>query len=121
MLAPIVALLASGCGGSSLPRLPTIPSDVDGFVQAPDALTGLDEDPPRALTLMPGDVVNLQMISGTDSAALGLTVDERGVLHVPLAGDVDVSGLSLTEAEARIETALRPFDQTVRVLSLIHI
>jgi protein involved in polysaccharide export with SLBB domain len=120
MLAPIVALLASGCGGSSLPRLPTIPSDVDGFVQAPDAeLTGLDEDPPRALTLMPGDVVNLQMISGTDSAALGLTVDERGVLHVPLAGDVDVSGLSLTEAEARIETALRPFDQTVRVTIIV--
>jgi protein involved in polysaccharide export with SLBB domain len=82
-------------------------------------LTGLDEDPPLALTLMPGDVVNLQMISGTDSAALGLTVDERGVLHVPLAGDVDVSGLSLTEAEARIETALRPFDQTVRVTIIV--
>ncbi|MCA9576284.1 MAG: SLBB domain-containing protein [Polyangiales bacterium] len=115
----VLALLTAGCG-SSLPPLPTVPSAEHGFVQAPaPELTGLDEDPPQALTLMPGDVVNLQMISGTDSAVLGLTVDERGVLHVPLAGDVDVAGLSLTEGEARIEAALRPFDQTVRVTIIV--
>lgn len=115
----VLALVAAGCG-SSLPRLPTVPSAEHGFAQAPAAeLTGLDQDPPLALTLMPGDVVNLQMISGTDSAVLGLTVDERGVLHVPLAGDVDVSGLALTVAEARIEQALRPFDQTVRVTIIV--
>ncbi len=119
MLATLLGVVSAGCG-SSLPPLPTTPSAETGFVQAaPSALTGLDEDPPLALTLMPGDVVNLQMISGTESAVLGLTVDERGVLHVPLAGDVDVAGLSLTDAEGRIETAMRPFDQTVRVTIIV--
>ncbi len=103
-----------------MPLVPVTPSAEHGFVQAPASeLTGVDDDPPQQLTLMPGDVVRLQLISGTDSEAQGLTVDERGVLHVPLAGDVDVAGLGLTEAEARIETALQPFDRTVRVTIIL--
>lgn len=89
-------------------------------MQAPSAeLVGIDDDPPSALSLMPGDVVNLQLMSGSESTVSGLTVDERGVLHVPLAGDVDLSGVSLTEGESRIERALRPFDQTVRVTIIL--
>jgi polysaccharide export outer membrane protein len=49
----------------------------------------------------------------------GLGVDERGMLHVPLAGDVDVAGVPLVEAEERIERAMQRYDRTVRVTIVI--
>lgn len=92
----------------------------DGFQPLePEVPSGIDDDPPMALTLHPGDVVTLQTISATTSEVAGLTIDERGILHVPLAGDVEVSGLNLTDAEQRIEQAIRPFDRTARVTLLL--
>ena len=96
--------------------VPTTPSMADGFQQLePEIPSGIDDDPPRALTLHPGDVVTLQTISAETNQIEGLTVDERGILHIPLAGDVEVAGLNLTEAEERIEEAIRPFDRSARV------
>lgn len=92
----------------------------DGFqLLEPEIPSGVDDDPPMALTLHPGDVVRLQTISAETTAVDGLTVDERGILHIPLAGDVQVAGLNLTEAEQRIEEAIRPFDRSARVTLLI--
>ena len=39
----------------------------------------------------------------------------RGNLHVPLAGDVPVGGMTLTEAESRVQAAMRVLDRVVRV------
>lgn len=112
------ALLAVGCGG--LPLAPAVPSDDDGFssVELPTP-PGLPEDPPQAMSLTPGDVVTLRMTRIEVENIEGLSVDERGMLHVPLAGDVPVAGLPLTTAEQRVEEAMRPFDSTVRVTILL--
>lgn len=71
------------------------------------------------MMLYPGDVVTLVLNSAEQSEQGGLVVDERGVIHVPLAGDVEVGGLPLSQAERRLEEALRQFDRTVRVNVLV--
>lgn len=114
--------LVTACG-SSLPQLPVTPSAAPGFepVPAPPTPAGIapGDDPAAPLALRPGDMVTLYTQSGEDGRIEGLTVDERGVLHIPLAGDVDVAGTALEEAEGRIEAALRPFDSAIRVTILI--
>ncbi|MCB9591958.1 MAG: SLBB domain-containing protein [Sandaracinaceae bacterium] len=111
-------LALPGCG-ASLPRAPQYPSADEGFRAADATPPGLDSDPASPLSLYPGDRVALRMESATVSTVEGLSVDERGILHVPLVGDVDVSGLPLTEAERRIETGMHPFDATVRITVLL--
>ena len=76
---------------------------------------GVDDDPAIEFRLSPADVVTLRTMSAENREYSGLIVDERGLLHVPLAGDVDVGGCSLADAEQRIEGALREFDRVVRV------
>ena len=100
---------------------PTTPSATAGMEVegSPDPLPGLDEDPPEALALVPGDVVSLRLTSAETETVGGLSVDARGVLHVPLAGDVEVNGLPLVEAEQRIEEAMQRYDATVRVTVLL--
>jgi polysaccharide export outer membrane protein len=95
---------------------PAQPGDDPEF-SAPEEveLAGLDEDPPQPLRLLPGDVVTLQTVSVETSDFEGLTIDEQGNIHVPLAGDVEVGGLTLTEAEGRVEEALQRYDRVVRV------
>ncbi|MCA9611079.1 MAG: SLBB domain-containing protein [Myxococcales bacterium] len=111
------SILVPGCGG--LPRAPAFPSANDGF-QAVDATPpGMDSDPAVPLSLHPGDRVNLRLESAEINTVDGLTVDERGMLHVPLVGDVQVAGLPLAEADQRIEQGMRPFDATVRVTVLL--
>lgn len=121
VISTALSLFALGCG-SALPSAPTTPGVGPGFEPVEqNAPAGIDEanDPATALTLTPGDVITLQSISATTSETVGLVVDERGVLHVPLAGDVTVTDLDLTTAESRIEAAMRPFDATVRVTILL--
>lgn len=110
----LAMMVSVGC--ASLPPAPTLPSDDPAF--APPELVepeGLDEDPPRSLTLLPGDVVRLTTVSVETTVYEGLLVDEMGNLHVSLAGDVEVGGVPLRDAEARIEEALRVYDRHVRV------
>ncbi len=99
-----------------LPEAPTIPSDDPAFA-APDPvrMPGLASDPPEALQLLPGDVVQLTAVSAKTDVYEGLIVDALGQLHVPLAGDVLVGGMTLSQAEQRIEQALRRYDRFVRV------
>ncbi|HJL18847.1 MAG TPA: SLBB domain-containing protein [Sandaracinaceae bacterium LLY-WYZ-13_1] len=111
-------LLAPGCGG--LPRAPAHPSDDGGFravgVTPPE---GMDPGQPSPMMLVPGDVVTLRTISATTEEVEGLTVDARGMLHVPLAGDVEVGGLPLEQAEERIEQAMRQYDRTMRATIIV--
>jgi polysaccharide export outer membrane protein len=45
----------------------------------------------------------------------GVLVDATGRVHLPMAGDVEVGGRGLSEAESRVQTALRKFDRFVQV------
>lgn len=108
----------AGCGG--LPRPPANPDPAHLAAEQGPTPEGLAEDPPPALALYPGDRVALRLQSADVEAVEGLVVDARGNLHVPLAGDVQVTGVPFAEAERRIEEGLRRFDRTVRVTVIIR-
>jgi len=115
-LAPLLGaiLLFGGCG---LPKAPTVPSDDPEFSQpqrVPEP-AGVQQDPPQALRLMPGDRVTIQAFSVETTEYGAIQVDGAGRLHVPLSGDVPVGGLTLEEAEARVQEAMRSLDRVVRV------
>lgn len=108
--------LLSACVRGRLPQAPTRPGDDPAFAAPePVRLPGLASDPPAALTLLPGDVVELTAVSAKTEVYKGLIVDELGQLHVPLGGDVQVGGMTLSQAEAEVEKALRRYDRFVRV------
>lgn len=107
-------VLAAGCHRYDDP--PIYPHQDPAFSQAPpQEPAGVDEDPPEAMKVLPGDVILLRTFSADNQEYGGLVVDEEGTLHVPLGGDVSVGGLTLTEAEARVQAALRQLDRTVQV------
>lgn len=109
-------LVLSACMRSKLPTTPVVPTDDPAFA-APEEVRpkGVESDPAMALQLLPGDLVRLTTVSAQTQVYEGLVVDELGQLHVPLAGDVTVGGMTLSKAEARIEAALRRYDRFVRV------
>lgn len=110
----LLSLILVGCG--RLPPAPTLLSmDPEFTPPVPVVAEGVDEDPAIEFRLSPADVVTLRTMSAENREYSGLIVDERGLLHVPLAGDVEVGGCSLADAERRIELALREFDRVVRV------
>jgi polysaccharide export outer membrane protein len=115
----VVALFLNGC--VRLADAPTLLSD-DPTFDPPEiaAPTGISEDPAVEFRIAPGDILTLRTISATTSEYTNLLVDERGLLHAPLVGDIEVGGLSLTEAEARVETALQAFDRVVRVNVIVQ-
>lgn len=118
LLVPLL-VAASGCA-ASFPLVPALPEQDEGFQPVGDVTPpGMDPTPPRPMALFPGDVITLRLISLETTEVEGLSVDERGMLHVPLAGDVEVGGLPLLEAEERIEEALRRFDRTVRATIIL--
>ncbi|UJR80260.1 SLBB domain-containing protein [Sandaracinus amylolyticus] len=114
LTAAIAGSLGPGCS-PNLPRTPTTPSEDARFQRADLTPPGMADDAAAAMQLYPGDVVTLRLISTETEEYEGLVVDERGVLHIPLAGDVPVGGLDLTDAERRVEEAMRQFDRTSRV------
>lgn len=60
----------------------------------------------KPFSLAMGDRVVVQVF-GQDELGAEVIVSERGTVTLPLIGDVQVSGLSLVEAQDRIATALR--------------
>lgn len=110
----VLTLALAGC--AHLPDAPTQLAD-DPAWTAPEVVApeGLADDPAIEFRLSPGDVLTMRTISAATTELPGLFVDERGLVHVPLAGDVRVEGLSLVDAEHAIEQALQTFDRAVRV------
>jgi polysaccharide export outer membrane protein len=107
--------LVSACARNRYTPAPTVPSDDPSF-SAPERINprGLESDPPEALKLFPGDVIRLTAVSARTETFEGLIVDAMGQLHVPLAGDVKVGGLTLAQAEQAVERGLRRYDRFVR-------
>ncbi|RLB43086.1 MAG: hypothetical protein DRH30_03710, partial [Deltaproteobacteria bacterium] len=112
--------LISACARNRLTKAPTVPGDDPAF-SAPEevVLRGLESDPPEALALLPGDVVQLTTVSAKTQTFDGLIVDAMGSLHVPLAGDIQVGGKSLSQAEKAVERGLRQYDRFVRANLII--
>ena len=107
--------LAMGCARNHYTQAPTTPRDDPAFsAPEPVVLQGLESDPPEALKLLPGDVVKLTTVSAKTQDFEGLIVDELGMLHVPLAGDIKVGGMTLSQAETAVERGLRQYDRFVR-------
>lgn len=115
-----LSMTTAACAANRYPGAPTVPSDDPAFAAPePVVMPGLDEDPAEPLRLMPGDIVQLTTVSAQTTKYPGLIVDAMGHLHVPLAGDVLVGNLTLTEAEQAIETGLRRYDRFVRANLII--
>lgn len=118
-VAALVSLAAFGCT-PRFQRAPTLPTHQDLFAESESLVpAGLDEDPAQPAQIYPGDIISLVMISAEREEQPNLRVDDRGVVHIPLAGDVEIGGVPLIEAEQRLETALRQYDRTIRVSILL--
>lgn len=105
-----ILLLLSGCHqaayqASKLPRPYLAP--VVHSAQHLD-LSQLSHASSRNEVVYPGDVVNVSIATGLEtrgSSNWTLRVDDRGVVNVPLVGDVEIGGMELTAAEAAIHEA----------------
>lgn len=113
-LLPCLSLLLAGC--VRLDDAPTFPADDPNF-SAPEEVepAGMDDDPAEPMTLRPGDVIAIQTFSTETAEYDGITVDARGHVHVPLAGDVEVGGQTLSAAADAIQRAMRRLDRVVRI------
>lgn len=112
--------LVTACAQNRYTKAPTVPGDDPAFsAPEPIVLSGVESDPAEALTLLPGDVVQLTTVSAKTEVYEGLIVDAMGQLHVPLAGDIQVGGMSLSEAEAAVEKGLRRYDRFARANIII--
>ena len=85
-----------GCGGY-VPA-PLHPSERDFQRELGPAPEGIADDPAEAMTLYAGDVLTVRTVSSETQEILGIVVDAAGRIHVPLAGDVEVGGLTLGTA-----------------------
>lgn len=109
----LASLVAAGCGGFQ--PAPAYPSKADGFAAAEVNRPGIPNDAPQPLTLQPGDQLTIDLFSEQSRTLTGVTLDATGRVHVPLAGDVVVLGLGLSEAETKLEQELRRYDKFVEV------
>jgi polysaccharide biosynthesis/export protein len=105
---------SSACGG--LPLAPRHPLDDKAFAAPILAKRGgVIDDRPPPLVLLPGDRVNIELISNQTTTLPNILVEPAGTVHMPLAGDVEVRGLGLVAAELKLKQALQRYD------SLIHV
>lgn len=110
----LAVVLLIGCGG--LPKAPAYPKKGDSF-SPPQALArpGMPADRALPLTLAPGDVLTIELTAQPPSTLTNVVIDGAGRVHLPMAGDVEVAGRGLSDAEGKIQAALRKFDRFVEV------
>lgn len=118
------SLLACGlaCGlacsmvSCGLPTAPAYPTKEDGFSgPKPVPRPGLPGDAALPIKLQPGDVLTIELATDPPRSLTDVVIDGMGQVHVPLAGDVAIGSLGLTEAEKTLEAALKQFDKFVQV------
>ena len=94
----VAAVLVACCGFDAMASAAT------------QAAAPIPDDKPAAkaplLQLGPGDSVNIQ-VYGQPDLSTTVYVGDDGTVPVPLAGNVQVSGLSPAQASARVESALK--------------
>jgi polysaccharide export outer membrane protein len=110
----LMGALASACAG--LPPAPRHPLDDKSFAAPILAQkVGMPDDRPPPLVLLPGDRVNIELQSSNTTPMSNVLIEASGTVHMPLAGDVEVRGLSLGEAERKLKDALRRYDSLIQV------
>jgi polysaccharide biosynthesis/export protein len=115
-----VVISCWGCK-STLPNAPTWPSPADGFHDAPiETPPGLGPEEPPVHTILPGDILRLQIMSAESYAPAELWVSATGHIHVPFGGDVQIAGLTLDAAELRVQDVVRKYDKYARVTLTVH-
>lgn len=120
-LAPILAPLFALSACARFPNAPILPDEADLFSDPIDLEPeGVDDDLAGPFRLAPGDILTLQLYSVETTDVPGVFVDASGHLHIPLAGSVEVGGMTLGEAEEVIQIALREFDEVVRVSLIVN-
>ncbi len=117
LTACLLLLALPGC--ASYTPAPTFPTDDPSYMPGGVARDGMDADPPLSLQLIPGDTITVRTISNESFEYPGLVVDSQGMVHVPMAGPIDVKGLAPQQAEEKIQESLRRFDRFVRVSVLV--
>jgi protein involved in polysaccharide export with SLBB domain len=106
---------------ASLPLAPRHPLDDKSFAAPILAQkTGLSGDTPPSLTLMPGDRVNIELSSSAVTPLPNVLIEAAGTVHVPLAGDIEVRGLGLVQAEQKLKEALKRYDSLIHVTVTIN-
>ncbi|HSN82069.1 MAG TPA: SLBB domain-containing protein [Polyangiales bacterium] len=112
--------LFTACAHNRYTPAPTSPGDDPAFSPPePIMARGLESDPAEPLMLLPGDVIQLTTVSAKTQVYEGLIVDALGQLHIPLAGDIDVGGKTLSEAEKAVERGLQRYDRFARANLII--
>lgn len=112
-LACSLVLSGVACG---FPTAPAYPNKEDGFSgPKPVPRPGLPGDAALPLKLQPGDVLTIDLATEPPRSLPGVVIDGTGQVHVPLAGDVAIGSLGLTEAEKTLEAALKQYDKFVQV------
>jgi len=114
----IVQLSLTGCRGH-FQRPPTYPFEDKEFKTANPTPPGLESDFPVALQLLPGDTITVRTLSSETNDYPGLVIDDEGKVHVPIAGPVQIAGLSPHQAERTLEGVLQKYDRFVRVSVLV--
>jgi polysaccharide biosynthesis/export protein len=109
----MATLIAAGCGGFQ--PAPAYPTKEDGFTAVDVKRPGIPNDAAQPLTLQPGDSLTIDLFSEQSRTLTGVTLDATGRVHLPLAGDVVVLGLGLSQAEAKLEQELRRYDKFMEV------
>lgn len=114
----VLASFVTGCGG--FPKAPAYPRKDDGFT-GPQRISrpGMTDDRPAPLKLEPGDVLSIDLQQEPPRAITGIVVDATGRIHLPLAGDIEVGGRALSDAEAKIQAAMRRYDKFAEIV--VHI
>ena len=100
----------------ALPYPPVVPSEDPNFSDPQEVeQPGVSEDPAEPMRILPGDTLRIVNHSVQTSTTDGLVVDELGMVRIPLAGDVLVGGMTLSEASERVQQAMRRFDRVATV------
>jgi polysaccharide export outer membrane protein len=114
----VILLGALGACASFKPP-PTYPMEDEAYKPGGISREGIENDRAVPLALLPGDTIQVIATSNESTTYDGLLVDGEGKVHVPLAGAVQVSGLSPQQSERKIEESLQRFDRFVRVSVLV--
>jgi polysaccharide export outer membrane protein len=77
-----------------------------GMAQAPSEVVPSPASAPHIIQLGPGDTVNIQVYGQNDMTTTAYVADD-GTISVPLAGAVQIGGLSPSEGAQRIEKSLK--------------
>ncbi len=105
------AVAVSVACGPSLEIAPTYP-DVEHFSLPETVLPeGVDASEPPEDVLMPGDTVDLRIVSANITVSRGLIIGNDGTIPVDQAGQVRIAGSSLAEARELLQNELRRYDR----------